>query len=140
MNFADLFPESDYRFHMRFQRGRPEDFFKPSANDSSLILQRRQWLRDALKTYVAGLPECDPLLDETISLLRGWGLLSRAGQDRIVENKSALNQCVTLGEILEPDFLLLKADAVPQFKLLGGCVCFPSSWSLAEKIGLPLEE
>src|SRR5207247_2314497 len=44
-----------------------------------------------------------------------------------------------LGEFWEPDFLLLKTSADGEIRLLGGCVCFPSSWRLSEKIGRPVE-
>ncbi len=43
-----------------------------------------------------------------------------------------------LGDNWEPDWLVLRRepDAV---RLVAGCVCFPSSWSLEEKIGKPIE-
>jgi hypothetical protein len=45
----------------------------------------------------------------------------------------------SLGTSWEPDFLLLKLDSESRMRLLAGCVCFPSSWSLTEKIGHPIE-
>ena len=49
-------------------------------------------------------------------------------------------RCLSLGEAWEPDYLLLKPDAVTgRFHLVGGCVCFPSSWRFEEKVGRPLE-
>ncbi|MEY4200163.1 MAG: hypothetical protein RLZZ265_1903 [Verrucomicrobiota bacterium] len=49
-------------------------------------------------------------------------------------------RCLALGEFWEPDYLLLKPDAVTgRFHLVGGCVCFPSSWRFEEKVGKPLE-
>ena len=42
-----------------------------------------------------------------------------------------------IGETPGPDCLLLKPDDAGEMKLLGGCVCFPSSWSLEEKSGAP---
>ena len=53
---------------------------------------------------------------------------------------SAFARCLALGEAWEPDYLLLKQDAASgRFHLLGGCVCFPSSWRFEEKVGRPLE-
>jgi hypothetical protein len=46
---------------------------------------------------------------------------------------------VDLGAAWEPDFLFLKPDRAERIILVGGCVCFPSSWSLAEKMGHPIE-
>ena len=35
----------------------------------------------------------------------------------------------------EPDLLLLRRDALGEFRLVAGAVCFPSAWDLREKIG-----
>jgi dimethylamine monooxygenase subunit A len=139
MSLAALFPDEDYRFHMRLQRGRPEDFFKATPEHGRLIAERRHWLQSDPESYTACLPECGPLLDETIELLHACRVFSDAEESPGAVKRSVSQRCVSFGEILEPDFLLLKAGEDGGFKLLGGCVCFPSSWSLAEKIGHPLE-
>jgi hypothetical protein len=48
---------------------------------------------------------------------------------------------LAIGELLEPDFILLKHDREQNAgpRLVAGCVCFPSSWSLADKVGRPVE-
>ena len=43
-----------------------------------------------------------------------------------------------LGAVWEPDYVVL-AQAEPQ-TVLGGCVCFPSGWSLPKKCGLSIWE
>jgi len=35
--------------------------------------------------------------------------------------------------------MILRPDDSGTFRLVAGCVCFPSSWSLADKIGRPLD-
>ena len=140
MSLADLFPDGDYRFQMRFERGKPEDFFKPTAENTTLLSQRRHWLRDTPESCAACLPECELLLNETIELAHRWGILTHATQQRLTQTPSPCERCAAFGEIIEPDFLLLNANAGGEFTLRGGCVCFPSSWSLEEKIGRPLEE
>jgi len=45
----------------------------------------------------------------------------------------------TLGQEIAPDFLLLKPNAAGMPVLLGGCVCFPSSWAFKEKVSRPLD-
>ena len=192
MKLANLFPDEDYRFAMRFERGRPADFFAPTDAGPHLLAERERWLNDEPAHYAAMLPGGEPLLEETLDLLRAWpatatiaslrtpeatissepselpltgpsGTLSpsegeraevrgistirRAAKDQGNASKgpslndgSPLARCIELGRKLEPDFLLLKPDAAGVFRLLAGCVCFPSSWSLAEKMGRPLEE
>ena len=34
---------------------------------------------------------------------------------------------------------MLKADADGEIRLYGGCLCFPSSWRLSDKLGQPIE-
>ena len=135
-NFSDLFPAEDYRLQLRFQRGGVAEFFGPTERHAALISQRRHWLQHAPRTYAALLPEGIPLLDETIGLARDWPTNAPAD---VLKLESPWQRCLALGEMLEPDFLLLKPQDDGRFQLLGGCVCFPSSWSLAEKMGRPLD-
>ena len=129
----DLFPDEDYHFQIRFTRGKPVAFFQPTVDHEELIGQRRHWLRTSPETYTAWLADCAPLLDEAIELAReGQGFASDSAL-------SPPQRLVALGEFWEPDFLLLKPDAAGAIRLLGGCVCFPSSWKLNEKISQPVE-
>jgi dimethylamine monooxygenase subunit A len=138
MTLADLFPDEDYRFHMRFARGSVEEFFRPTPQNGDILAQRRHWLDTAPGVCAAVLPEGAPLLDEARALARQQGTTPRAAFDHGTPPDPWL-RCVQLGKVWEPDFLLLKADASGSVRLLAGCVCFPSSWSLAEKIGKPIE-
>jgi hypothetical protein len=159
MNLAALFPEEDYRFAMRFERGRPEEFFAPTDAGPRLIAERNRWLDEEPTHYAAMLPGGEPLLEETLDLLRAWPatraivslggvsvLASRfcdqpsTGKVTTLMDRSSMARCIELGRKLEPDFVLLQPDAAGAFRLLAGCVCFPSSWSLEEKMGRPLEE
>ena len=44
-----------------------------------------------------------------------------------------------LGQAIASDYLLLRPDDSGMPILLGGCVCFPSSWAFEEKVGRPLD-
>jgi hypothetical protein len=134
LKLADLFPAEDYRFSMRFQRGEIAEFFAPTSQQSEILVERKRWLRSAPETYAALLPGGEPLLEETIELLRAAQPLTE-----MVADGSALERCVALGEAIEPDFLLLISDREGVFRLLGGCLCFPSSWRLTDKLGKPLD-
>jgi len=146
MNLAALFPDEDYRFAMRFERGRPEEFFAPTEAGPRLLAERERWLNEEPACYAAMLPGGEPLFEETFELLGAWpatrAVASPGGASVLASltDGSPLARCIELGRKLEPDFLLLKPDAAGVFRLLAGCVCFPSSWSLEEKMGRPLEE
>jgi len=136
-DLSALFPDEDYRLAMRFDRGRPEDFFAPTPAGAGLLRERRRWLGEEAAEYAAARPEGEALLAEMIDLLRGWtatrGVIDGLGG-------AAPDLCAELGRRLEPDFLLLAPDGTGTFRLHAGCVCFPSSWSLVEKMGRSLEE
>ena len=120
---------------MRFQRGKVGDSFNPWHEPANVLDQRRHWLRHEPDVYSALLPDGAPLLEEFIEQSRRWNFdppLPSTGADPLATLRA-------IGESLEPDFLLLKPDEAGAMKLLAGCVCFPSSWSLGEKIGRPLD-
>jgi len=130
---ADLFPHEDYRLQMRFTRGRPEVFFGPTATHAEVIAERKRWLTESPETYSALLEPGEPLLLEATELSRRWhGFQSPL-------NLTPAGLCRALGSFWEADFLLLKADGDGEIRLVGGCLCFPSHWRLADKIGKPIE-
>lgn len=138
MNYslADLLPDADYEFPMRFQRGRVGDFFGARSDSPNLLAERQRWLGQDPARYAALLPEGAPLLDEMIEELRASGVDAPLPKFDDAENPS--RTLLAAGECLEPDFLLLKhGEGGP--RLVAGCVCFPSSWSLDEKMGRSIE-
>jgi len=133
----ELFPDAPYRHRMRFRQGTIAEFFGRAAGDSAILAERRRWLETNAASHAALLPEGVPLLEETVELL----LAERALHSSIPSTMAASpwENLLTLGKCLEPDLLLLQRDESGVLRLRAGCVCFPSSWSLAEKIGHPLE-
>ena len=133
MTLEKLFPDDDYRFQMRFERGEPAEFFARSDRHEVVLAERKHWISSDPKTYAAILPPGEPLLDEVVQLARGWnGFIPP-------DSAAAWHKCLALGEFWEPDFLLLKPDADHAIRLCGGCLCAPSSWRLDEKLGQPIE-
>ena len=150
-----VLPDEDYQHSFGLKAGSAEKFFAPTARRAELLAERRHWLRNDTARCAALLPGAEPLLEETIALAREWNSLPdgdgraalRAASSVHSDSPSLaqrgptdLADCLALGEAWEPDYLLLKRDATTQrFHLLGGCVCFPSSWRFEEKVGQPLE-
>lgn len=136
-DWSDLLPDEDYRFHFGLKTGQPAPFFAPTVEHDSLVRQRTRWLEEDPARYAALLPEGVPLLDETLELAREWlSVLPGLGVG-LADNFQKL---IALGKEWEPEYLLLRPDAQGRFVLVGGCVCFPSSWRLTDKMGRPLEE
>lgn len=129
---AEVFSDSDYQFQIRFTRGEPAAFFEPTPRHAELVAERRRWLRESPDACAAWMPQCEPLLLETIQLAEfGQGFSCDA-------NLTPKEKLLALGEFWEADFVLLRPDA-EAIRLVGGCVCFPSSWKLSEKLSHPVE-
>ena len=133
---AGLFPESDYRFQMRFERGRVADFFRNGGGAKTLLAERRHWLQEAPQLYAGLLPEGIALLEEFSELVRSPEI---GVETPAFDAADAWRSCLALGCAAETDFLLLRPDEKGDIRLWCGCVCFPSSWSLAEKMGKPVD-
>lgn len=131
---SEIFPDEDYRFHLTIRKGDLADFFSPT--DPAVVAERRRWIKSDPERYVAGSDDAAPLLKEFEAFARdklGRSPASAAGDE-------GLSRLAALGGELEPDFVLLAADAAGVFRVCGGAVCFPTSWALTEKMGLTLDE
>jgi len=137
-----LFPEGDYRFHLGLRTGDATAFFGPAEQPAALLAERCRWLDEAPEQYAACLNEGGELLDETIELAVSWGVSTlrgllpgvRSAGDRL----RPAERCVEVARRWAPDFLLLHRGSDHTFRLVGGAVCFPSSWALQDKLGLPV--
>src|SRR6266404_388114 len=138
MTLAELFPDEDYRFQMKFERAFPGSFFGPTNQHAVLVAQRKLWLETLPSRHAAMLSEGAPLVDEAIELAQAWDSASFERIRGCAESDKAWGCCLALGTYWEPDFLLLKINH-DSARLVGGVVCFPSFWSLEEKIGAPIE-
>jgi dimethylamine monooxygenase subunit A len=130
---AQYLLDGPYRFSMAFQRGSFAEFF--GASDDSILGERGRWLAEDASKYLAVTEGAEDLLREAAVLGVEHGTL--ATEAALPEDAMGLARY--LGEHWEPDYLLLKRE-VDEVRLVSGCVCFPSSWALEEKIGHRIEE
>ena len=110
-----------FEFQLGLRRG-DDAFFCNRPENRALLDERRRWFADEPERYAAG----DVPLAELLAFAR------------MMNPGLTADSLRTLGESWEPDFLLLRPDEAGEFRLVAGCVCFPSHWALREKIGLPL--
>ena len=152
--WVNVLPDEDYQHSFGLKAGSAEKFFAPTERNADLLAQRRHWLRNDTAHCAALLPGAEPLLEETIALARQWNSLpveSELGRARLSQRAAEVSEQsggtlgtdaphLALGEAWEPDYVLLKKDTADgRFHVVGGCVCFPSSWRFEEKVGKPLE-
>src|SRR5687768_16014426 len=120
---------------MAFGRGEFFDFYGPTPENARILAERRRWLSDDSPKYLAVLPESADMVRETIEL----GLEHQTLPETVSIPVSHQEGARFLGENWEADYLLL-TRANNELSLICGCVCFPSSWALEEKIGLRISE
>lgn len=127
-----LFPDEDFRLHLTLRRGRPREFLAPRDAGGQVLAERQRWLGSHPERHAALQPEGGPAWREACELLAAWGLFSLAGTGAPFPRE--------VGARFEPDLLVIVKDEAGGWRLRGGVLCFPTSWSLEEKLGRGLEE
>ncbi|MBA4017263.1 MAG: hypothetical protein C0483_08825 [Pirellula sp.] len=144
MNVPDwsrIFPEGDHRWSMGLRPADPANFFAPCDPTGDVVRERAHWLADEPEKYVALLPEAHGCLAETIDLANRWAAAngtSPIARDFVPADTAA--QLKDLGCTWEADVVWLAPHADGELRVVGGIVCFPSSWALTEKLGLPMRD
>jgi hypothetical protein len=130
----NYFAEGAYRFQMQFGRGTFTEFYAPTEDHAAIQCERRESLKATPERYLVTVPQGESLLTEAFETAEESGTIPPAELPGTFHETARY-----LGEHWEPDYLLLtREDNV--IRLVCGCVCFPSSWSVEEKIGRPIEE
>jgi hypothetical protein len=94
-------------------------------------------------------PQAEPAASELVAAVADWGLATHP--DRFAREGDAIRcadgRRVALGEkpaleaaalLVQEDLCLLQPDAAGTLILTGACLCFPSRWRLADKLGRPM--
>jgi hypothetical protein len=138
-----LLPHESYRFHLGLRLGDAPRFFASTTDHDRILAERVRYLDAAHADHCRLELEGESLLEETLHFAAAWASLALAAAESEVEmlpESNWLARCGHLGQSWEPDFLLLMPDSHGVFRLRGGVVCFPSSWSLEEKMGRTVAE
>jgi hypothetical protein len=117
-----LFSAGEFRFSLGISAVEPAEFFRNFEGEELLEL-RRQALDSSRGDYLR------PIRDELV-----WGNVQRFVE--AAEPGANSESLDALGRSWELDFVIL--DRAAPHQVQGGCVCFPSGWSLREKIGKSL--
>jgi len=129
--FARLFRRVPYRFELGLSRGDGR-WFQPGNPDSPILHERRRWLEQEDIPVAFWREEAGPALAETLSRFRDASNLTGESPDGAARLRR-------FSATWEPDFVLLRRDGAGDFRMVGGCVCFPSAWDPAEKLGQTVE-
>jgi hypothetical protein len=127
--FARLFRGDRYRFEFGVRRGDAR-WFSPGT-DQAVLAERRQWLRQTTIPTTHWMPAAEPVFAEAAELfppaMRPAG---PEGAEALAEFSAAW----------EPDFVLLRRQEDGEFRMVGGVLCFASSWTPERKLGLTVDQ
>lgn len=126
-DFARLFRGDRYRFEFGIRPAEGNWFRWAEPGDPELG-QRRQTLQDAPERHLPWSRPADAVLAELLTLF----------PESIRPDGSGVTGAAELAGHWEPDFVLLRRQD-GEFRLVGACVCDPSWWDPAEKLGHTIE-
>ena len=137
--WSRIFPDADHRWMMGL---RPSDsvpsYFAHHDATGKMLAERAHWLDCDREKYVALLPEANTAILETAEFAISWGVRI---QDRPSKSPGeAETVALDLAMTCEPDLVWMHPDGQGAHRLVGGAVCFPSSWDLGEMLGRPMNE
>lgn len=104
-----------------------------------LITERESEVHAVLPVAAAAALE---LYDMVLARLPGLGFALDGGRavrpDGVAVTLDAARPLVTLGRLVQDDFCLMQPDGAGESMLTAAILCFPSGWTLAEKLGRPM--
>lgn len=120
------FPTPEFAWSLRMRSDSPEAFFAKRDSSGALLKEKNHWLDTQKEHCLIETDNSDAFATELWMLAKQWGQLE-IRKDETLES---------LSRAWEADLIFLNAET---FTVAGGCVCFPSSWSLEEATGKTLE-
>jgi hypothetical protein len=127
------FPAGEHKWFMGLRRGDVSAYFTSHADTSAMLAERARWLDEDPHTYAAMTPAAEPALHDTVALANAHSL-------SIDTTLSPWAQLLALGRAWECDFAWMHDDGAGAHRVTGGCVCFPSSWALQDKLGKTMRQ
>ncbi|WP_051294242.1 heme-dependent oxidative N-demethylase family protein [Gemmobacter nectariphilus] len=123
----------------------PGDWLRLDEAFSGQMAERDRLIREIPHAIHALHPEAEPaaqeLLDLVLTALPALGHVIKGDRVQRPDGVTVLLDrsapLLTLGRLVQEDFCIHLASG-PEHALMGAILCFPASWTLAEKIGRPL--
>ena len=127
----DLFPDEDYGFHFKFKRESLASFYARPA-EPKVLEHRAALLREHPDWFAADDDHAPLVSNEACTLLASTGLA-------LSKDLSARQTLHQMAIVTDADLVMLRPVG-GKWLVTAGVVCFPSGWSLPEKLGKALEE
>lgn len=124
----------------------PEDWVLRDEAYGPQMAERARLIATVPDRVHALMPQARPAAEELHALIaarlpglgfaRAGGVWTCPDGRRVPDDPAA--PLLTLGRLVQPDLCLMQPGAEGEHVLTGAILCFPSRWTLAEKIGRPL--
>lgn len=112
------------------------------------MAQRRALLAAQPSVFAAAVPQAPrSLLESAAALVQGWLTVPGFAPPPALPPVPTAGDpsltleawCAEAGRYWEPDWVILERGEDAVYRLVAGCVCFPSGWALRDKIGQSLD-
>lgn len=150
MNMHDLpFLDGPWKLSMGLRRLDLDEWIRIDPAHAAQMRERDRLLRERRGEVAAMLPGSEAGCAETLALLaeflprrfpERWRLEGATMVDRVDGRRIALDSdapLVVAGRLVQEDLCLMRPGA-DGYELAAAVLCFPSHWSLAEKLGRPM--
>ncbi len=116
------------------------DWLATPAHFQAQRAERARMLDSRHREVFAALPEADAASAELLAAVRAWQAAFRAGLAE-PDLPTGLHPLEQAGRLVSEDLCVLQpADGTTEpYRLTGACLCFPSHWSLHDKLGKSLD-
>lgn len=135
-----IFPtDDDSRFRMNYRKVEDPRVFL-GATDGGLLEERAGILEAHPERHAGLLPEGAGHFDDFAAYVAGHGGIDDARLSAIRAEADPGRRIIELARRIEPDFAIMRVTRDRTIRLVGACICFPSSWSPEKKMGMELKD
>jgi hypothetical protein len=121
--------------HMGLSRTGDDDWLRPDERRDGDLVEKARLLAERHDEVFAAEPGTEAAADETLELVRGW-LAEHTPHLAPPTIPEGIHPLEAAGRLVQEDLcLMVDRDGAPH--LDAACLCFPSHWRLADKIGRP---
>lgn len=128
----------------------PADWFEIDGDYAVQMAEKEALLATRRDAVFAAQPAAAPASAEVLAAVRSWlaefrggdfrheGDVVRCPDGRAVAPAGEIHPLLAASRLVQEDLVLLQIDAAGRLVLAAASLCFPSRWTLAEKLGRPM--
>jgi hypothetical protein len=118
----------------------PARWIEPDERLAGEISQKRDLIAGKRAVVVHAEPGTQDAQGELLAMLRAHLAADHPGRAPAEADMAADPEPIVTASLMVQDDLVLMRQDARGWRIAAACLCFPSTWSLREKAGLPMEE